>query len=319
MKHVGLETTQVSLLSKDPQDQQGEEITMFRERIKAKYNELSPSFRRLADFILQQQLDVALMNATELAQRMDIDAATEVRFAQALGYDGFRELIREIRQVVKKELTAAYTASLDAPSDLGLFRSLLENEKHNLTLAQTQLTEQVNTILTSLASARRIWTVGQGSGAHLAALCASALRELDLAATYIAPNPLETAQDLKGISAEDVVIGFSLTGMDLGVANAISFARQGGAKTIAFSGSPVTAAAIAAEIPIICPGPTQTHTPSFTGLAAMIVTLIAAFSARYPERATAARASLQESYQQLLELQAHSSSEVDVEDLWRQF
>jgi hypothetical protein len=51
----------------------------------------------------------------------------------------------------------------------------------------------------------------------------------------------------------------------------------------------------------------------------MIVVLIAAFSARYPERASAARASLQESYQQLLELQAHTSSEVDVEDLWRQF
>ena len=79
---------------------------MFRDRIKAKYSDLSHSFRRLADFILQQQLDVALMTATELAQQMDVDAATVVRFAQALGYNGFREMIREIRGIVKEELTS---------------------------------------------------------------------------------------------------------------------------------------------------------------------------------------------------------------------
>jgi DNA-binding MurR/RpiR family transcriptional regulator len=292
---------------------------MFRDRIKAKYSELSPSFRRLADFILQQQLDVALMTATELAQQMDVDAATVVRFSQTLGYNGFREMIREIRGIVKEELTSAYSASLNATNDIELIRGLLENEKHNLALAQSQLTEQVNTILPALAGANQIWVVGQGAGTHLAALCASALRELGLSATSIAPNPLEAARNLKGVGAEDMVIGFSLTGMDLGVANAITFAQGRGAKTVAFSDSPVTAAAIAAEASVICPSPTQTQTPSFTGLAALIVVLIAAFSVRYPDRAAKARADLQESYRRLLELQANTSSEVDVEDLWRQF
>jgi DNA-binding MurR/RpiR family transcriptional regulator len=292
---------------------------MFRDRIKAKYSDLSPSFRRLADFILQQQLDVALMTATELAQQMDVDAATVVRFAQALGYNGFREMIREIRGVVKDELTSSYSASLNTPDDVELFRSLLENEKHNLALAQAQLTDQVNAILPTLADADRIWVLGQGAGAHLAALCASALRELGLSATSIAPNPLEAARNLKGIGAEDLVIGFSLTGMDLGVANVITFAQQQGASAIVFSDSPVTAGAIAAVTTVICPSPTQTQTPSFTGLAAIIVVLIAAFSARYPKRAATASADLQDSYRRLLELQAQTSSEVDVEDLWRQF
>jgi DNA-binding MurR/RpiR family transcriptional regulator len=292
---------------------------MFRDRIKARYSDLSPSFRRLADYILQQQLDVALMTATELAQQMDVDAATVVRFAQALGYNGFREMIREIRGVVKEELTSTYSATLNTPDDVELFRSLLENEKHNLALAQNQLTEQVHTILATLADAQRIWVLGQGTGAHLAALCASALRELGLPAMSIAPNPLEAAANLKGIGVQDLVLGFSLTGMDLGVANAITFARQQGASVVVFSDSPVTAAAIAAETIVICPSPTQTQNPSFTGLAAIIVVLIAAFSVRYPERAATGRAELQESYRRLLDLQVHISSEVDVEDLWRRF
>jgi DNA-binding MurR/RpiR family transcriptional regulator len=292
---------------------------MFRERIKANYNTLSPSFRRLADFILKDPLDVALMTATELAQQMDMDAATVVRFAQTLGYTGFREMIKEIQQVVKEELTASYTVSLGAPDDVDLFRGLLENEKHNLTLAQAQLTEQADAILPALLDAERIWILGQGSCTHLAALCAASLRQIGLPASSIAPDPLSTARDLKQVGTTDVVIGFALTGMGLQVADTIGFARQHGAKTFAFSGSSVTAAARAAEIAVVCPGPTQTHTPSFTGLAAMIVILVGALAARYPEKVAAAKANLHQSYRELVERQANTASEVDFESLRRQF
>jgi len=259
------------------------------------------------------------MTATELAHHLDVDAATVVRFAQNLGYSGFRQLIKEVQQVVKAELTAAYSPDLDAPDDLGLFRSLLENERHNLGLTQARLTEQANAIFPTLLSAQRIWVVGQGHGVHLAGLCASTLRALGLPAVAIGSDPLEVAENLKGVGAEDLVIGFSLTGMDLAMGDAVQFARQRGAKTLVFSASAIAAPALAAEMSIICPGPTQTHTPSFTGLAAMIAVLGAAFAARYSEEAVGMTANLKQSFRELLELQAGSSSEVDVEELWRQF
>jgi len=292
---------------------------MFRERIQAHYDELTPSFRRLADFILQEQLDAAFMTATEMAHHLGVDAATVVRFAQNLGYSGFRELIKEVQRVVKGELTASYSPDLSAPDDMGLFRSLLENERHNLTMVQAQLTEKANTILPMLLNAKRIWVLGQGCCTHLAGLCASALREIGLPAVSIAPDTLAAATNLKGVGAEDLAIGFSLTGMDLSTADAIRFAGQRGAKTLVFAASPVAAAALAAETTIICPGSTQTHVPSFVGLAAMIVVIVAAFSVRYPEKAAAMKTDLQQSFRELLALQARSTSELDVEDLWRQF
>ncbi len=292
---------------------------MFRERIQANYKDLTPSFRKLADFILQQPLDIAFMTATEVSYAMGMDAATVVRFAQHLGYTGFRELIKEIQRIVKAEMTASYTTALDAPDDAGLFRSLLENERNNLSLAQARLTEQANTVLPALLGAQHIWVLGQGACAHLAALCASSLREIGLPAISISPDPLVAAANLKESGAEDVVMVFSLTGMDLEAADVISFARQRGAKTLAFSASPVTAAALAAETSIICPGPTQVHAPSFTGLAAMIVVLVAAYAARYPEKAVEMKAKMQQGYRELLELQVRTSSEVNVEELWREF
>ena len=93
---------------------------MYRDKIKAKYETFSFNFRKLADFLLQRELDAAFMTATELAQHMGVDAATVVRFAQTLGYSGFREMIKEVQSVVKAELMASYTATLNAPDDASL-------------------------------------------------------------------------------------------------------------------------------------------------------------------------------------------------------
>jgi DNA-binding MurR/RpiR family transcriptional regulator len=292
---------------------------MFREKIQQNYDDLTPSFRKLADFMLQNQLDAAFMTATELANRLGVDAATVVRFAQELGYTGFRELSKEIQEVVRSELKASYTADLDAAEDLQLFRSLLGNEKHNLELTQDRLSHEVNGLLPTLLDAEQIWVLGQGLCVHLAGLCAGALREIGLPAVSIATDPLEAATNLKEIGADDLVIGFSLSGMDLDTASVVRFARDRGARTYVLAASSVAAAALEAETSLICPGPTQTDVPSFTGLAAMVVVMMAAFAARYPEEASSMTEETRDSYRALLEMQMDIGSDLDVEDLWRRF
>lgn len=292
---------------------------MFREKIREKYDGLTPSFRKLADFMLHNQLDAAFMTATELANRLGVDAATVVRFAQELGYSGFRELSQEVQEIVRSELKATYTADLEAPEDVELFRNLLGNEKHNLELTQDRLTERVNTLLPALLSAEQVWVLGQGHCAHLASLCAGALREIGLPAVSIASDPLEAATNLKEVGDGHLVVGFTLTGMDLETANAVRFARQRGATTFVLSASPVASAALQAEVAIICPGPTQTDVPSFSGLAAMIVVLVAAFTARYPDEAETMTAELRQGYREMLDFQAESAAELNIEELWRQF
>ncbi len=292
---------------------------MFRDKIREKYDDLTPSFRKLADFVLQYQLDAAFMTATELASRLDVDAATVVRFAQELGYTGFRELSKEIQEVVRAELKASYTVDLESEEDLQVYRALLGNEKHNLELAQDRLSDNVNGLLPVLLNADRIWVTGQGLCVHLAGLCATALREIGLPAVRIAADPLEGATNLKEIGRGDVMIGFALSGLDLDTASLIRFAREREARTLVFAASSVSAAALEAETSLICPGHTQTGFASFTGLAAMIVVLVSAFAVRYPDEAGAMHEALQQSYRELLDNQAEITAAVDPEDLWRQF
>src|SRR5512136_1515759 len=76
----------------------------YEDRIRQERSNLSKSFAKLADFLLDSYVLAAFMTASELAHALNLDAATVVRFSQHLGYDGFPQLQREIRQRVKNDL-----------------------------------------------------------------------------------------------------------------------------------------------------------------------------------------------------------------------
>ena len=76
----------------------------YEERIRTERQQMSKSFAKLADFLLDSYVEASFMTASELAQVLNLDAATVVRFSQHLGYRGFPQLQREIRSRVKKDL-----------------------------------------------------------------------------------------------------------------------------------------------------------------------------------------------------------------------
>src|SRR3990172_8797128 len=76
----------------------------YEERIRHERTEMSKSFARLADFLLDSYVEASFMTASELAHALNLDAATVVRFSKYLGYKGFPQLQREIRQKVKTDL-----------------------------------------------------------------------------------------------------------------------------------------------------------------------------------------------------------------------
>src|SRR4030065_2632181 len=65
---------------------------------------MSKSFAKLADFLLDSYIEASFMTASELAHVLNLDAATVVRFSQHLGYKGYPELLREIRDKVRRNL-----------------------------------------------------------------------------------------------------------------------------------------------------------------------------------------------------------------------
>jgi DNA-binding MurR/RpiR family transcriptional regulator len=72
-------------------------------RIRDLRTSFSVSHERIAVFFLEQPFEAALLTATELAQELDMDPATVVRFAQKMGYRGYLELKGDLRTLARTE------------------------------------------------------------------------------------------------------------------------------------------------------------------------------------------------------------------------
>ena len=81
---------------------------MYRERIRDHYDRLSRSYRRVADHIMSNYYEVSFMTAAQLAYAVGVDTTTVVRFSQRLGYNGYPELLADIRAQVRDEIYTAY-------------------------------------------------------------------------------------------------------------------------------------------------------------------------------------------------------------------
>lgn len=71
--------------------------------IHERYAAMSKAYQRIAEYLTQNPNDVAVMSVNAIATRCEIHASSFVRFAQALGYSGFKDL----QTVFQKRLSTA--------------------------------------------------------------------------------------------------------------------------------------------------------------------------------------------------------------------
>jgi DNA-binding MurR/RpiR family transcriptional regulator len=247
---------------------------MFREQIRKHYDHLSRSYRRVADFILSDYRTAAFMTAAALADAVDVDTTTVVRFAQRLGYPGYPELIEDIQQQVKAELSQAYVAPDTDDTIQARVQRLVAQDRNNLekALAHNNL-NALETLFDLLQASPRIVVMGESYAAPLAESFGQMLRDAGLPSTYVSGDVYDRARALAHLVRKDVIIGVTPLEGPSGVARALSFARDEGAVTLACTPSLSSQAARAAEYLLYAPGETAGTLPSLTSLYALLMAM----------------------------------------------
>ncbi|MBN1249469.1 MAG: MurR/RpiR family transcriptional regulator [Anaerolineae bacterium] len=244
---------------------------MFRDRIQNRYEMLSPRFRALADFILENTLDVGFMTATELARRVSVDPATVVRFSQELGYSGFRELSREIKNYINTQLALRYGHRESSGGGLAGEISQLIDEASNRTLDMKVDAEQIAQIAKSIRAARRILITGTSAGLSLAELWTTHLRLIGYPVEVSPADPAQAALALKELGPGDLVIAIALglaSGTELGPLLAV--AAELGAETASITTSPTLLPAREASVNLVVPAKTPSGYPTFDTVAIIL-------------------------------------------------
>jgi DNA-binding MurR/RpiR family transcriptional regulator len=226
---------------------------MFREKVSKTYSTLSPSYRRIADFLLDHHNEAAFMTATQLARRVEVNTATVVRFAQRLGYDGYPELLQDVRSIVRSRLA---TTPVGMPADDATESAVraLNQELDNFKQLMTNLPrDEMNAAMGLLRSARRIFVVGEDHSADLARLLAGYLVSLNLPARNVQTDIGSVATLMHDLGPDDVVVGVALTPQCPDTTSILRLARERKAKTIAIVGALSWPVSKASELAIACP------------------------------------------------------------------
>ena len=71
-------------------------------KIEKAYPKMSKGHRKIADFILSRYDRAAFMTASRLGSTAGVSESTVVRFATVLGYEGYPEMQKALRDMVRR-------------------------------------------------------------------------------------------------------------------------------------------------------------------------------------------------------------------------
>jgi DNA-binding MurR/RpiR family transcriptional regulator len=280
---------------------------VFKERIREYYDTLTPGFRKLADFIMENTLDAAFLTASELARRVNVDPATVVRFSQEIGYSGYRELSREIKRYVRDQVTATYREAKEAKTEEDFINVILDNTEQQLRHFRTTEIPSLAKATQLLKEASRIWITGEFTSHDMAAYLAKSLDPtIGIPATYFHPSISETAaavaQMQEGEALLALVIG--IPGLDTGYA--VHLANQKGLATICVTNSGTILPAREADVTVMVPSKSPVAVASFNLSLLMVGVLWESLAASEVAKAADAFTAVHSNMAEILELRGET-------------
>ncbi|MDR5809927.1 MurR/RpiR family transcriptional regulator [Caballeronia sp. LZ019] len=208
---------------------------MLLSQVEAMREQLRPSERKLADYVLEAPREVLDLSMTDFAARVGVSQPTIARFCQALGFSGFREFKIRLAQSVAGDVPTVYRDVRSDEPAAGVAAKVLDRTIGALIAVRNSLSsDSVAAAIAILSDARRIEFYGAG-GSGIAALDVQHkfFRLGVPSVAYADPHTYTTSAAL--LREGDVVVAISNTGRTKDILDACKSALNGGAKVIAIT------------------------------------------------------------------------------------
>ena len=223
-------------MSPAPQPQLATLSTEIRER----FDDFSRSQKDVARYIVDHLDEAAFHTAEELARRANTSSSTVVRFAQALGFEGFpglqaaaREEYRRWRENPESGFEPLPAAPL-FPIDQTEFEAALAADHANLEeTARAIDRDEIEAAVDLISRAEKIILCGTDQMAFFASYLRHLLLLLDLRCEVVASASQEALARLGRVDERTLVIAFSAGRAHPLVSRALKLARHRGADTVA--------------------------------------------------------------------------------------
>lgn len=256
------------------------------ERIGKASTTLTPAERRVAEVVLERPQLVAFGTVADLAEASSSGAATVVRLACKLGFDGFTGLQASVQHTLSGQLRPAVERIREPAASDAIGRHLqqeLDNVHNTLHALKPEMLAEV---VTRLADPRsRVFVLSGDASSGIARQMVNELQAVRDDVAMIDGNEVAVRRAVALLRPDDVVIAIDLSRYDRWLVEAAQTAAAGGAFLVAITDSLLSPlAALAAHTLTVAAagaGPFDSH----VGTLALSNVLVASVADR--SRATA--------------------------------
>ncbi len=210
-------------------------------KIQSLMPELSKGQRAIGQYIIDHYDKAAYMTALRLGSVVNVSESTVVRFAIELGYEGYPDLQRSLRDMIRNRLTSLQRIEIadDRIGDDEILDKVInyDIEKMRATL-ETEDRVAFDNAVDTVLKAHTVYIMGVRSAATLAQFMYHYFNMIFPNVRLItATGRSETYEQLLRIGKDDVFIGITFPRYSKRVIDAAEFAREAGATTVALTDS----------------------------------------------------------------------------------
>ncbi|MBQ3162847.1 MAG: MurR/RpiR family transcriptional regulator [Oscillospiraceae bacterium] len=202
---------------------------------------LSKGHKKIAEFIMTRYDKAAFMTASKLGTIVGVSESTVVRFATELGFEGYPELQRALKEYTSNKLTTVQRIDVmnDQLSGNDVYEKILnmDIDKIRKTLEEGDRDEFYRTVDT-LCAAKNIYVIGARSAAVLARFLSFYFNMMfDNVKLVHTTSTSEMFEQILNIGENDIMIGISFPRYSTHTVKAFRYAHEQGAKVIAITDS----------------------------------------------------------------------------------
>lgn len=209
--------------------------------IQENMNTFSKGQKRIAAFILDSYDKAAFMTASRMGKKVGVSESTVVRFAAELGYDGYPDMQKSLQKMIRNRLTSVQRIEVtnDRIGDQDLVSMVLQSDMEKIRLTLEELDRSAfDNAVKAIVSAKRIYIIGVRSSAAIASFLGFYFNLIfDNVVNVTAGTASEMFEHLLRVGEDDVVIGVSFPRYSSRTVQAMSFARDRKATTVAITDS----------------------------------------------------------------------------------
>lgn len=203
---------------------------------------LSKGHRRIADYIMQHYDKAVFMTASSLGERVGVSESTVVRFAAALGYEGYPQLQRALQELVRHRLTSVQRFEMTSDmSQEQVLQTVLKADMQNIRLTIEEVdVAKFDSAVARIVNARSIYVMGVRSAAPLAHFLGYYLHFVFDNVHIASSGVIDVMEQISRINEQDVMIGISFPRYSTRTLDAMKYALSRGAQVIGITDGPMS-------------------------------------------------------------------------------